>query len=376
MLTNRGLVVVVVLIVMGIFVQPGWAGTKVYNWNYHTAYDKTYYNGGSHVQRWADKVWEETNHQLKINIFYNSGLGFKGNEVMSALRDGLVASAEFAAALYAVEAKQPWWLYSDFYAEITNPKQMYAVDEVAFPMMWQDIENFGGVKPLALFNAAPIGVEGIWMNKTIKKWDDFRGAKIRIFFALARKYSFDPLGMQTMFLPGPETYQGLKTGLVDGAIQTLQAGYSNSYYKIAKYFYVFEPINHAWWGLLCSQKAFDALPKDVQEGLVRASKDHERFLTEKVWPNPCEYTPGVAGAPYCDRDLVKVFQKEGNIVARIPLLTKKIQEQHHIGMKKWIAEQGGPKAQKVYDAYLAAMKKYPESDMPLYMSLDEWKVEP
>src|SRR5512146_2843192 len=33
---------------------------NVYHWNYHTAYDKTYFNGGSHLQSWADRVWEET----------------------------------------------------------------------------------------------------------------------------------------------------------------------------------------------------------------------------------------------------------------------------------------------------------------------------
>jgi TRAP-type C4-dicarboxylate transport system substrate-binding protein len=367
--------ILVVFLAIGVSVQFGWAATKVYSWNYHTAYDSTYYNGGSHIQSWADRVWEETNHQLKINIFYNSGLGFKGNEVMSSLRDGLVHSAEFSATLYALEAKQPWWLYADFLAEYDNPKQMKAVDDVAFPMLWQNILDFGGVKPLALFNATPVDtIEGIWMNKKITKWDDFKGSKIRLFFALARKYVFDPMGVQTLFLPGPETYQGLKTGLVDGAIQTPAAGFSGSYYKIAKYFYAFEPINSCWWGILCSQKAFDALPKDVQEGLVRASKDHERFLNEEVWQNPCKYTPGPGGSPYCDRDIIKFFQKQGNIVVRVPLITKKVREQNAIGIQKWIAVEGGPNAQKLYDTYTKAMKMYPEIDMPTFMSLDEWTV--
>ena len=89
-------------LLVGLFAQSALAAKKVITWNYHTAYDKSYFNGGSHVQAWADRVWEETNGQLKINIYYNGTLGYRGDEIMAALRDGLLESAEFSAALNKV----------------------------------------------------------------------------------------------------------------------------------------------------------------------------------------------------------------------------------------------------------------------------------
>lgn len=367
--------ILIVFMVFGLFMQSGWAAEKVYNWNYHTGFDETYYNGGSHVQHWADLVWEETNHQLKINIFYNGTLGFKGAELMSSLKNGLLESAEFAASTNFVETKQPWWRFNDFYAMYDNWEQLMAVDKVAYPMLRQDILDYGGVIPLALFPCCPKdAIEGIWMNKEIKKWEDFRGTKIRIYFTLAREYCMDPLGFMTLFVPSAETFQGLKTGLIDGAIQTPAAGFANHYYEIAKYFYAFEPITSSWWGILCSQKAFDALPKDVQEGLVRASEKHETFLIEEVWPNQCNYCPGPGGLK-SEIDVVKYFQEQGNTIVRVPLLQKKIQEQNLIGMKEWIAAEGGPKAQKLWDTLLKAKELYPELDVPLYESLDELIIE-
>jgi len=372
---NLCILILFLIIGIGLFVQSGWAAEKVYNWNYHTGFDKTYYNGGSHVQHWADLVWEETNHQLKINIFYNSTSGFKGGEIMSSLRDGLIESAEFGAATNFVETDQAWWRFNDFYAMYDNWDQLMAVDKVAYPMLRQDILDYGGIIPLALFPCCPKdAIEGIWMNKEIKKWEDFRGTKIRIYFTLAREYSFDKLGFMTMYVPSSETYQGLKTGLIDGAIQTPAAGLANSYYEIAKYFYAFEPITSSWWGIMCSQKAFDALPEDVQEGLVRASKKHEKFLIEDVWLNQCSHCPGPGGLK-CEEDVIKYFQEQGNIIVRVPLLQKKVQEQNIIGMEQWIADEGGPKAQKLWDTLLEAKELYPELDVPLYESLDEWIIE-
>ncbi len=360
------------ILIVGLFTQffLSVSAQKLINWNYHTAYDSQYYNGGSYVQTWADMVWEETNQQLKINIFYNGTLGYKGNEILSSLRDGLLDSAEFSAALYSVEANQPWWQFNDFYAMYDDWEQLLAVDEVAYPMFENDISEFGGVKTLALYPCVPNDAyEGIWMNKKIEKWEDFRGTKIRIFFSLARKYCFDPLGFETLFLSGPETYQGLQTGLVDGAIQTPLAGLTNHYYEIADYFYAFEPIVGSWWGLLCSQKSFNDLPVDVQKGLIRASEKFKKFLLEELYLNQSEYAPGPGGA-MAEKDIVDYFKQQGVTIVRAPLLTKKVQEQNEIGIRQWIEDIGGPNAQKMYDTLLDAKKKYPGLNSPVFESLE------
>ena len=353
-----------------------FAGKKVIRWNYHTSYDKSYYVGGSHIQHWADMVWEETNHQLKINIFYSGGLGYKGTEIMSSLRDGLLQSAEFAASLYGAEVNQKWWSFNDFLSIYDNWEQLKEVDKAAYPMMWQDIADFKGVQPLALFPCCPKdSFQGIWMDKKITKWSDFEGKKIRLWYALARKYVLNPLGFETIFLSGPETYQGLKSGLIDGIIQTPTSGLSGHYDEISKYFYSCIPVTASWWGIVCSQKAFNALPDDVKEGLVRASQKHEEYLNNSVWGNQCKFCPGSGGSPYCVKDVVKKLEEKGNEIYRVPLLEKKLKDQAMVGMKQWVETEGGPKAKRLYEVLLKAKEKYPNPDTAVYSTLNVLNIE-
>jgi len=342
-----------------------------YNWNYHTGYTPGYYVGGSFIQHWADMVWEETDHQLKINIFYTGSLGYKGTEMLSSLSMGLLEAAEFGASTMASESQLPWLRFDDFYALYDNWDQLMAVYNVAAPMIKEGIEKYrdGSVKVLALYPACPkVSFEGIWMNKKIEKWDDFKGTKVRTYYTGAREYQLDPLGFSSLYLPGAETYQGLKTGLVDGAIQTALAGYSAKYYEIAKYFYVFEPITGNWWGILCGQKAFDSLPKDVQEGLVRASTAIQDLINEHLWPYSDSFSPGLAGE-ISTADVLKFYEEKGNVVLRVPLLQKKIQEQTLKGMPEWIEKEGGEEGQILYDTLLEAKEKYPENDLVLFNSI-------
>jgi TRAP-type C4-dicarboxylate transport system substrate-binding protein len=367
----------IILLVFGILAQFGCASenAKVYNWNYNTSYDSTYFVGGSFIQHWANMVWRETNHQLKINVFYSGTLGYKGGEMLSTISNGLIESAEFSAVMGASEAKQPWWKFDDFYALYDNWDQLMYVFNVAAPIVREDIDNFGGVKLLALFPCTPEDTfEGIWMNKKIEKWDDFKGTKVRTYFGVARKYCLDPLGFSSLFLPGAETYQGIKTGLVDGAIQAALTGYTGKYAEIAKYFYVFEPICANWWGIMCGEKAFNALPKDVQDGLVRASKSIEDLIIDHLWPYSSDFAPGLAGV-MSTKDVLEYLKDKGNVVVRVPLLQKKIQEQNEIGMLQWIADEGGPRGQLLYDALLKARELYPGSYPELFDSLPILEIE-
>jgi len=366
----------IVFLVIGLFAQSGLATQekKVYNWNFNTDYDKAF-NLASHLQSWADDVWEETNHQLKIDIYYNGTLGHQGSDIMSSLKNGLLDASEIGISTSVVEMNKPYWKFNDFFPLYDNWEQLRYVEKVAYPMIRQDILDFGGVIPLGLYNASPDGdVEGFWMNKKIEKMEDFKGMKIRVYYTAARKYIYEPLGINSLFIPGSECYQSLKSNLIDGIQQCTASGLVGHYYEIAKYFYAFIPAQGSWWGMICSQKSFDALPQDVQEGLIRASNKHEKLISDEVWPNPNKYSPGLAGEE-TTRTSIEALKKKNIVLVRVPLLEKKVKEQALIGLKQWIADEGGPQAQILYDALLEAKELYPDFNEPDYESLDILNIE-
>jgi len=361
----------IVIILIGLIVCSGASAQekKVYNWNFHTDYDKSF-NLASHLQHWADTVWEETDHQLKIDIYYNGTLGYSSGDMLSSLKNGLLDAAEIGICTAVVEANKPYWKFNDFFPLYDNWDQLCYVDKAAFPMFRQDILDFGGVVPLGFYSASPSNdVEGIWTNKKIEKWEDFKGMKIRVYYPAARKYIFEPLGINALFIPGSECYQALKNNLIDGVQQCVTSGYISNYYEIAKYFYAYIPLQSSWWGMACSQASFDALPEDIQEGLIRASKMHEEFITNKVWPNPEKYSPGIAG-DLTTMSALELFKETDNVLVKVPLVKEKMEEQAIIGLQKWIADEGGPQAQMLYDILLEAKELYPDFDAPGYESLE------
>ena len=370
------IVFLILLIMFGIFAQFGFAQEKkVIEWNFNTHYDPIYYIMGSFAQYWADMVWRETDHQLKINIFYSGTLGYKGSEMMSTVKNGLLESSHFQLSVSANDAGQPWWSFNDFYGMINNLDQMNHVMKVAVPMIKEDVKNYGGIKLLALWPPSPEDVAMVlWTSKPLNKWSDMNGMKVRAYYTKARNYILDPIGLASLYLPGSEIYQGLKTGLIDGVMQTALAGYTGKYMEICKYAYAFTPYDHAIEGLMCGQEAFDALPQDVQEGLVRASEKLEYLLLNYIWKDPSAFSPGLIGV-MTNTEAIEYYNEQGNVeVYRLPALYNKLVEQNKIAYPKWIAEEGGPKAQIMYDTIMEARELYPGFPST-YTDIPEWVME-
>ncbi|MGH1487021.1 MAG: TRAP transporter substrate-binding protein [Cellvibrionaceae bacterium] len=104
---------------------------------------------------------------------------------------------------------------------------------------------------------------GGWFRKEIQSVDDLKGLKLRIpgFGGKVMK----SLGVDTVNLPPGELYQALESGNID-AVEWVGPSFDlgMGFYKVAPYYYTgwHEPASEQHF--LVNQKAFDALPKDLQ----------------------------------------------------------------------------------------------------------------
>jgi len=165
----------------------------------------------------------------------------------------------------------------------------------------------------------------------------------------------------------------LQTGLIDGAVHTPDAGLTSHYYEVAKYFYAIEPIRPDIGGIAFSKKAFDALPKDLQDKLMEATQEHEQFWREKVMPHWSDYTPG-PGGNMSSPEALEALKDEGVQVLRIPELQQLLSEQAIIAMQEW-ANKTGPKAQKAVEVVLESRDKFPASELPYWKELPEQELQ-
>lgn len=116
------------------------------------------------------------------------------------------------------------------------------------------------------FQVHPEGPQAMgWFKKEIKKFEDIKGMKYRIYGIGAEAYA--KLGISTVTLPGGEIVPALERGVIDGA------EWINCYDdkilgldKVAKYHYVpgmHEPVTVGEF--IINKAKYDALPADLKE---------------------------------------------------------------------------------------------------------------
>jgi TRAP-type mannitol/chloroaromatic compound transport system substrate-binding protein len=121
------------------------------------------------------------------------------------------------------------------------------------------------------FQVHPEGPQAMgWFRKEIRKFEDIRGAKYRIYAAGAEVYN--KLGISSVVLPGGEIVPALERGVIDGA------EWINCYDdkilgidKVAKFHYapgMHEPVTVGEF--IINKAKYDALPADLKE-IVKTS---------------------------------------------------------------------------------------------------------
>jgi len=385
----KSLGVVVLALVIGLAFLPGCAEgpapeepappapeePKKIVWKVHTGAVDTYYLGAE-LHYLADLVKEKTDGQLELEIFYGAALGYEGAEVMDALKDGALEVSELGGPILAGEVA-PWWSFLDFSSMFDNWDQLMYVWEKMDPLFNESIAAYGGVKALATHNGdCADEVEGFFLNKKLESWDDMKGLKIRLYFPLAREYQFKPLGLEAIYIPMPETYYAMKTGVVDGIHQCPSGGVSNNYYDIADYFYVWDTPIKALWGLLYSEKALAALPQDLQKAVLEAGKEYEYWVRNDLQVNWCDYTSGVIGGEFsyggwmCDTEALAILEEEGVQVYRLDQVREEMMRLGEEGLKKWGDEKGYPEVQAAYEYMLEAKELFPGTTHETYLKLE------
>jgi len=341
---------------------------KTITWNYHTAYSESYYLGAMN-KHLAELVEEKTDGRLKLQIFYSAGLGYKGPEVIDAVNRGALEAGEWLPYLNFSELGQ-WALAFEYDMILLDnwDRQLQYVEAIEFPLikskakeLWPDAEVF-------LYSSGPGEMpQGFWSTKKIEKLEDLRGLKVRNpGYMKVAQAAFEPLGLASVFIPGAEIFQALKTGLVDMALQTPQVGLSSRYTEMCPYYYAFAPFAAGNWGFAYSKKLASELPQDVQQGLQEACEEQEYWVTNEFYKDFCSYTPGYGG-DMCAREAIEELEKTGFTVRRFDEFRQYAVSQCLPALPEWAATVG-PDAENIAKAVLEAREKYPGGD-PLYDSL-------
>jgi TRAP-type C4-dicarboxylate transport system substrate-binding protein len=296
-------------------------------WDMPTAYPAANFHTEIAVQFAAD-VEKNTGGKLRITVHPNASL-FKAPEIKRAVQNGQAQIGE----VLLVNFENEWPIYGvdglPFLA--TSFKDARKLSDASKPFLDKKLAE-GGMMVLYMVAWPP---QGLYVKKEIASVADMRGLKWRAYSPSTAKVA-ELIGAQPVTVQAAELPQALATGAVESYMSSGATGYDSKTYEHIKYWYD----TQAWLpknAVLVNKRAFDALDKASQDGVMKAARDAEmrgwKISDEKnEWYKKALAEKGMKVLPPSPK-LVADFKQVGTIM-----------------LEDWL-KKAGPDGKAIVDAY-------------------------
>jgi TRAP-type C4-dicarboxylate transport system substrate-binding protein len=238
-------------------------------WNLPAAYANGNYHTENLVQ-FAKDVEAATGGKLQITVHGNASL-FKAPDIKRAVATGQAQMGEILISIH--ENEDPVFGIDVVPFLATSFKESRKLWDVSRPAVEKKLAAQG----LLVLKAVPWGPQGIYVNKEINKVEDMKGLKFRSYNAGTSRIA-ELAGAQPVTIQAAELPQALATGVVNSFISSGSTGYDSKVWESLSFWYD----TQAWIPkniTFVNKAAFDALPKDQQEAVLKVAKASE----ERGW---------------------------------------------------------------------------------------------
>lgn len=196
-------------------------------------------DGNFHVENaktFAKVVGQVTGGEVKINIHPGGSLGFKGPEMLTAVRDGLVPIGDMLLIQQTGENK--------FFGLEAQPYMVKDLNELS-------VLHRGFVpelkKLLATYNQKMLYIvpwprQYVYTKVAATDVDGLKDIKIRTYNSSTTDM-FQRIGMTPVQLPWGEVVPSLAAGTIDAVTTSASSGVDGKFWEFLKYMY---PTSHVW----------------------------------------------------------------------------------------------------------------------------------
>ena len=214
------------------------------------------------VRTFVEDVKKNTNGAVDITVHSNGSL-IKHPDILRAVSTGQVNVGEFLLGQFG------------------NEDPVFAADNVPFvapgydnalkfyqaqkPVLERKLEGRG----MKLLYAVAWPGQGIYTKEPVKSVNDFKGLKMRTYSPLTARLA-ELLGAAPTVVQVPEVPQMFATGAMHAMVTSSATGTSTKAWEFVKNYYK----TNAWNPknvVVVNQRAFARLPKDQQDGILKAA---------------------------------------------------------------------------------------------------------
>jgi len=251
---------------------PAGAQAKPIVWNLPTVAAPTYFHTVNYTAFGA-KVKEKSGGRMEIRVHPASSL-YPGPELIPAVLDGRTEVGTVLASYLTDVLLEMGPLELPF---MTGSIEEHKKAALQLRPCYAEMLARKGLKLLSIHTWPS---QQIFSTVPIRTVADWKGKKIRVYGADSANIA-RLLGAAPVNIAFGEVYSALEKKTVDGAMTSATNAEPMKFFEVAKYLDYWYLAGAAQEWLVANQKAWDALPKDLQQVVLDAMK--ETNLEDKEW---------------------------------------------------------------------------------------------
>lgn len=268
-------------------------------------------------QRFADLVAKYSGDKLKVAVFPSEQLG-KEAAVLEQLQLGTIQ-------IYCENAffLQKWvpdikWMSASF---LFDDREHWVRFVNSSPMVkgWlEEVEKKAGVMPLGNLTDVVRGPFRVLVTKKpVSSLADLRGLKMRMYPDQLATAVWNNLGAETRLLGWTETYEAIKSGVVESVTSPVALVESMRFYEVAPNVV---RTNEFWQEIayMTNAKAVNGLPPDQRQAVLQAHKEAGEY-SQQLMQQAAEDVVKVVqarGAKYVEIDLKPFMARTAELYAK------------------------------------------------------------
>jgi len=267
-------VILLALAAGGVALAPAPAGAqaKPIVWNLPSVAAPTYFHTVNY-NAWGAKVKERSQGRMEIRVHPASSL-YPGPELLPAVLDGRSEIGVVLASYLTDVLLEMGPLELPFMTSSVEEHKKAALQLRPF---YTEMLARKGLKLLSIHTWPS---QQIFSTAPIRTVADWKGKKVRVYGTDSANIA-RLLGAAPVNIAFAEVYSALEKKTVDGAMTSATNAEPMKFFEVAKFLDYWYLAGAAQEWLVANQKAWDGLPKDLQQVVLDTMK--EMNLEEKEW---------------------------------------------------------------------------------------------
>ncbi len=236
---------------------------EVFHWKVTTLSGHGRAGSGRQITEWAERLEAGSGGRIKTTMYYGQSL-LASKEQLRGVSVGVADAALIYPSYYPGEMPLATGYYCPGIGPPRIDQYMLAAFETSrtYPPSIAEFERWN-ILPATYFVS---GAREYISMKPIRTAADWKGKNLREPGDAGKVFEY--LGAIVIFLPTPEIYTGLSSGLVDTVGFPRKSHYDYKFWEVAKY-YTYDVMAPCSAGqVIMNKDSFEALPEDLQDYIL------------------------------------------------------------------------------------------------------------